>query len=287
MSSIEESLANQEDTILDTNNVECVCSNSSENQDETILDTDGTDNSNDSNNHNNDGLDGLGDFGKKLTSLFASKDMQSSLTNAMNSIVNQMKNKFPTMPNVDASVLLNNMLSHEEIMNDINTRVVPHLLSCVGGTALCNVKSININEKEKSYSTISMLYNVSTHLINNGYDKEEVIRHRDSLVGVYAWTSLYDRNNFYGTPNEEISNVFNETLMGCTTGMLNMGLSAMSGNNLSTMFAQLQSSNISSSNNTESEENNNVLKVNDTELSAISGKDLENMINKFGSLNLN
>jgi hypothetical protein len=245
MSAIEESLVNQNETILDTNNVESVDDESSVNQDETILDTD--------NNNSNDcldGLDGLGDFSKKLGSLFTSKDMQSSLANAMNSIMSKMKTQYPSAPNIDVKDLITSQSSlHDEIMNDINTRIAPHLLTYVSESGLQTTGPININEKEKSYGSISMMYTISNHLIKNGHDENEVIRHRDKLIGVYVWAALYGQNDFYGSVNDEISKAFAEGCMGYTTGMLNMGLSSMSDGSFANMFAKFQLSNDDNTNN--------------------------------------
>lgn len=178
------------DTIVETvlENTEC---------NQTVLDDENTDQ-----------ISSINEISKQLKGMFGDPKIQNAFGNILDSVVTQLKPKSGILPqNIEKFTV-----SHDEIINDINERIVPHLLSKVLSDGLNNTQNITFDTKSESYGSIHMLYKCSKYLINKEIDQEQVILYRDRIVGQLVWSRLYEANNFYDKPTDEIEISMTNTL---------------------------------------------------------------------------
>lgn len=176
---------------------------------------------------------GFGELTAQLNSMFQNPKMQNALSGALSgafgSLTAQLK---PQSGNTLPKDFTTYNVSYEDMMTDINMRVVPHLLSKLSGDGLSGIQSVNVDKTSKMYGTMSMLYSCANYLIQNGNDKDQIELYRDRIVGQMVWVSLYDANNFYDAPTNETNTLIADTMKEFATGVLNSQLSTLKLNEL-------------------------------------------------------
>lgn len=197
------------ETILDTECTETILDNETGETEctETILDNE---------------TGGLDMFTKHISKMFQNPKMQNALNGAFGTLTKSLK---PQSGKLENFATYN--VSYEDIMMDINTRIVPHLLSRLSGDGLNNMQSVNIEKDSKMFGSINMLYSCSNYLIQKGNDQVQIELYRDRLVGQMVWVSLYNANNFYDVPTSETNALITDTMKEFATGILNSQLSSI------------------------------------------------------------
>lgn len=179
----------------------------------------------------------LNDITKQFGAMFNTPQMQNALTNTLSSLMTQLKPKtgMLSQEEIDQSEV-----SYDEIMNDVNTRIVPHLLSKVSGDGVSNIQNITLDKGSKSYTTIQMLYNSSKYLINKGTNEMQVLLYRDRIIGQLVWFQLYKFDNFYDEPTDETTKLMSETVKGFSASYMDSSINKL---NLADMFKKMNSTN--------------------------------------------
>lgn len=203
---------------------------------ETVLDSSSESNCTETSldNDTNELNGGFGEFTKHISSMFQNPKMQNALNGVFGSITEKLKPQSGSILTLEDITIYN--VSYEDIMIDINTRVVPHLLSRLSGDGLSNIHSVNIDKGSKMFGSISLLYSCGNCLIQKGNNQTQIELYRDRLVGQMVWANLYEADNFYSTPTNETNELVADTMKGFATGVLNSQLSSI---NLGELFKNL------------------------------------------------
>jgi hypothetical protein len=230
------------ETILENSLNKAVDDTLNENVMETILDDNVSDQLSSPGNDSTEGFGKLEELGKQMGTMFSSPEMQNTLSNIFKSLTTKIQPSSggDTLSYTDLSQFY---VPYEEIVNDINSRVFPHLLSKVSGEGLNGIQTITIDKESKSYKSISMLYNVSNYLTSKGNNVEQITLYRDRLVGQMVWLLLYNPDNFYDDTTSETNTLVSDTMKSFTAGVLNMATQSLSTLNFGEMFGKINKSN--------------------------------------------
>lgn len=192
---------------------------------ETILDNDSFDE-----NMEQKTVPQLDELTKHIGNMFNNPDMQNALKGMFESL------KPKSSMSLTQEELTKYEMSHEDITLDINTRILPHLLSKLSGNC---IKEINIEKESKVYSTLNLVYGATNYLVSTGNDKNEVELYRDRMVSQLIWVNLFDANNYYDKPTEETNKLISETMKSFSAGIVSNKLSNL---NMNDLFKQINSS---------------------------------------------
>lgn len=156
----------------------------------------------------------FGELTKHIGNMFNNPNMQ----NALKGVFNSLKQKSGS--SLTKEDIAHYSVSYEDINQDINNRLVPHLLSRLHGEGLNDTLTVTINKDSKQFGSISLLYGASNYLISKGNDQAQIELYRDRLVGQMVWMSLYNADNYYEKPSEETNKLISTTMQEFASGVV-------------------------------------------------------------------
>lgn len=181
------------------------------------------------------------DLSKEIGNMFQKPEMRNSLNTMLGSMMGIFgKLQQQTGQELSHQKIEECKVSYEDIMLDINTRIVPHLLSKVKSDVLNT--SVNILNTSKEYASLSMMYNICNYLVKEGHDETQINLYRDSVISSVVWTHLYNPLLFYEKPSEESAKIVSDTMTNYSVATVRGSLGSLNLNELmEKSFGNIQS----------------------------------------------